>query len=259
MADDQVISNILGVEGTGKNPLSSAQGPGQFIDSTWVDIVKRIRPDLTAGHSNQEILGWRTRPPAADPTLPQDMTAQYAQENQAALASKGLPVTPGTTYLSHFLGPGGAQKILTADPGADAAGILGNTVISANPFLRGMNAGQVAQWAEGKMQGAPLPSQTIGSAPSIAQPQTAPQLPALGAPQQPQQQLAGGFAGSGVGAPAQQQTQMPPAQMQQLQNILPQIQMAMAQRPQVNMQPLQNYLQGLPGPLGLPAQFKSLY
>jgi hypothetical protein len=52
---------------------------------------------------------------------------------------------------------------------------------------------------------------------------------------------------------------MSPAQMQQLQNILPQIQMAMAQRPQVNMQPLQNYLQGLPGPLGLPAQFKSLY
>jgi hypothetical protein len=75
------------------------------------------------------------------------MTGQYAQENQAALASKGLPVTPGTTYLAHFLGPGGAQKILTADPGASASGVLGNTVISANPFLRNMTADQVRQWA----------------------------------------------------------------------------------------------------------------
>jgi hypothetical protein len=46
------------------------------------------------------------------------MTEAYANQNQAILSKAGVPVTPGTTYLAHFAGPGGAVKVLQADPNA---------------------------------------------------------------------------------------------------------------------------------------------
>ena len=43
-----------------------------------------------------------------DPQLSREMTAAYANKNHAILSKAGVPVTPGTTYLAHFAGPGGA-------------------------------------------------------------------------------------------------------------------------------------------------------
>src|ERR1700755_648669 len=92
---------IIGVESGGKpnatNPNSSASGPGQFIDSTWLSTIKAARPDLAQGKSDQDLLALKT-----DPDISRQMTEAYAQQNQGILAKNGLPVTPGTTYLAHF-------------------------------------------------------------------------------------------------------------------------------------------------------------
>ena len=196
MADDggggdsgggDLSSGILSAEGTGQNPNSSAAGPGQFINSTWLNLINTYAPDLAQGKSQSEILGMRTDPQYAP--LAQQMVQQYAQDNQAFLANKGLPVTPGSTYLAHFLGPQGAANVLGADPNAPAA--VGNTVMSANPFLQGMTNGQVAQWAEGKMAAPALPPATnVGLPPQITPQQPNPMLPGA-QPQQQQQQLPG--------------------------------------------------------------------
>jgi hypothetical protein len=183
---DQIIGIESGGNQFAKNPRSSAYGPGQFIDSTWLNTLSRHRPDLTTGRSREELLSLRS-----DPSLARDMTEAYAADNGRLLANAGLPVTPGTTYLAHFAGPQGAVNVLKADPSAPAGSILGDQVVAANPFLRGMSAGDLAAWADRKMTGGSAPSAPAGAAPAglLAQGPTSPGL--LGGGQNPQASQSG--------------------------------------------------------------------
>lgn len=163
-----LADSIIGVESGGNpnatNPNSSASGLGQFINSTWVSTIRQARPDLAQGKSDAELIAMKT-----DPQLSREMTQAYANQNQAILSKAGVPVTPGTTYLAHFAGPGGAVKVLQADPNAPVETILGDAAVKANPFLRGMTAGGLQAWADKKMGGSahqPQPAQASPAAPA---------------------------------------------------------------------------------------------
>lgn len=149
-AVETVVSKIIGVESGGranaKNPNSSASGLGQFLDSTWVNMMRKYRPDIAGGRSNQDIIALKT-----DPQLGREMTRAYTQENSRFLASRGIQQTPGNIYLAHFLGPAGAAQVLKANPNAPIESIVGPQVVQANGFLRGKSASEVAAWASGKM------------------------------------------------------------------------------------------------------------
>jgi hypothetical protein len=210
-----LIDSIIGVESGGNpnatNPNSSASGLGQFINSTWISTIRAARPDIAEGKTDSELLALKT-----DPQLSREMTEAYANQNQATLSKAGLPVTPGTTYLAHFAGPGGAVKVLQADPSASAGSVLGDAVVRANPFLAKMTVADLQAWADRKMGG------------SAAQPRPAPQASAvpsngllnagsggLMAPALPQaqpQQQAGGLFDQ---MPAEQGMQMAPIQFPQ--------------------------------------------
>lgn len=198
-----LIDSIIGVESGGDpnaaNPRSSASGLGQFIDSTWLATIRTARPEL-AGKSDEELLALKT-----DPQLSREMTEAYANQNQAILTKNGLPVTPGSTYLAHFAGPGGAVKVLQADPNAPVESVLGADAVKANPFLRGMTVQGLRAWADRKMGGsAPqaAPAQQAAAATPSAPLQLATQAPPIFAQQAPQQQAGGLF------------DQMPAEQMQ---------------------------------------------
>lgn len=176
-----LIDSIIGAESGGdpnaSNPSSSASGPGQFINSTWLSTIKSARPDLAEGKSDADLLALKT-----DPELGRQMTEVYAAQNQAILSKAGVPVTPGTTYLAHFAGPGGAVKVLQADPNAPVGDILGPAVVKANPFLAGMTAQGLQAWAAKKM-GTTAPQAGVQTASaSPASPASAP--PAQAIPQQ---------------------------------------------------------------------------
>jgi hypothetical protein len=161
-----VIDRIIGAESGGRanaiNPRSSATGAGQFISSTWLDTIKRARPDLAAGKSDAELLSLRN-----DPNLSREMTSAYASENGKALQGAGFEATPGNTYLAHFAGPQGARSVLSSDPNAPVRQVLGDRVVQANPFLGNMTAGQLRQWADRKMGGASSqPSASPATAPT---------------------------------------------------------------------------------------------
>lgn len=209
-----LIDSIIGVESGGnpnaRNPNSSASGLGQFIDSTWLSTIRGARPDL-AGQSDAELLALKN-----DPQLSREMTEAYANQNQAILTKAGVPVTPGSTYLAHFAGPGGAVKVLQSDPNAPVESVLGAAAVQANPFLRGMTVQGLQAWADKKMGGNALQSQpapqTAAAPPSAPlMPQQAPVFPQQpGA--QPQSAPGGGYFDQ---TPAPQGMQMAPIQFAQ--------------------------------------------
>ncbi|MDQ1198824.1 hypothetical protein [Agrobacterium sp. SORGH_AS 787] len=151
-----IVDRIIGVESGGnanaKNPNSSATGAGQFIGSTWMNMMRQYRPDLVAGKSADQVLAMRS-----DPALSREMTARYAQENAQFLRNQGVDTTDGNIYLAHFLGPRGAAQVLKADPGASVASIVGEGVVNANGFLRGMSVADLRAWSIKKMGGGSSP------------------------------------------------------------------------------------------------------
>lgn len=160
---DKTIGAESGGDPNSKNDKSSASGLGGFIDSTWIAIMQSARPDLTQGKTSQEILALKS-----DPDLQRQMVDAYGNQNAAILDKAGLPVTDGTKYLAHFAGPGGAVKILQADPTASAESVLGSAAVKANPFLAKMSAGDVAAWAAKKMGAQSPVTGAAGSAPTTA-------------------------------------------------------------------------------------------
>jgi hypothetical protein len=187
-----LIDSIIGAESGGNpnatNPNSSAAGPGQFIDSTWLSTIKSARPDLAQGQSDDALLALKT-----DPQLSRQMTEAYAQQNQALLAKAGVPVNDGTTYLAHFAGPQGAIKVMQADPSAPVSDILGPGVVKANPFLAKMSAADLQAWASRKMGSTAQAATTAAPQPAMVAPQAQSAPIFAQAPQatpQPQQQYA---------------------------------------------------------------------
>jgi hypothetical protein len=158
---DQIIGVESGGDPNARNPNSSAMGAGQFISSTWLDMVGRYRPDLVQGKSPEEILALRS-----DPQLSREMTEAYAAQNGRTLTQAGHEATPGNTYLAHFAGPKGAVSVLSADPNTPVSAILTPEAIKANPFLARMTAADLRAWADKKMGGAAPAQQTAQASPA---------------------------------------------------------------------------------------------
>lgn len=122
--------------------VSSAAGLFQFTKNTWLHLIKNHgaqhglgdlaeqiqrsgRGDYVVGDAKlrQQILELRR-----DPQISALMAGEYAKDNKAWLEKTlGRPVDSTDLYMAHFLGPGGAAKVLKAkaqDPAQPAANLL---------------------------------------------------------------------------------------------------------------------------------------
>ncbi|MFN4020939.1 MAG: transglycosylase SLT domain-containing protein [Erythrobacter sp.] len=131
-----------GMDPDARAATSSATGLYQFIESTWLDTVKKHGPrfglgvlaeqiDITASGSayvadpsqRQAILALR-----ADPAVAALMAAGLAEDNRAYLAPiLGRQPDHAELYLAHFLGAGGAGRFLSelqADPSQSAPALF---------------------------------------------------------------------------------------------------------------------------------------
>src|SRR5258708_2639278 len=66
----RIVTAESGGDAAAKNELSSATGAGQFLDATWLDMIRTARPDLV-GQSDEDILNLRR-----DPDLSRDMVGR---------------------------------------------------------------------------------------------------------------------------------------------------------------------------------------
>ena len=129
---------------SGLNPqagasTSSARGLFQFIDQTWLATMKQSGPALGYGQYaaaitrsasgryevqdptlRSEILKLRN-----DPTANAVMAGAFTQANAAVLSGRlGRAPSEGELYIAHFLGAGGAARLISAaaaNPNAGAA------------------------------------------------------------------------------------------------------------------------------------------
>lgn len=121
-----------------KARTSSATGLFQFIESTWLDVLRRHGGAHGYGTYAQAIQAGPQGPKVPDPALRREilalrkdpqaaslMAGALAQDNRDALMPVlGREPDAGELYLAHFLGSGGASRFLTAladRPGASAA------------------------------------------------------------------------------------------------------------------------------------------
>ena len=123
---------------------SSASGLYQFIDQTWLGTLKTSGANLGYGRYADAI----TRQPSgryevsdpgmrdaimklrSDPTANAAMAGAFTQQNADRLQTKlGRQATDGELYIAHFLGAGGAGRLIsraTSDPNAVAANAFPN-------------------------------------------------------------------------------------------------------------------------------------
>ncbi len=150
---DRIVGAESGANPSAVNPNSSAAGVGQFINSTWLSVIKKYRPDIAAGHSDSQLLALRTSKTPEAVALNREMVGRYAEDNGRSLQAAGVPVNDATLYLAHFLGPGDAAKVAKADAAQPVAGLVNSASLAANRevFSKNPTAGDLVAWAGRKV------------------------------------------------------------------------------------------------------------
>ena len=118
-----------------KNPRSTAVGPFQFIESTFLDVVRRNFADEVAKLTDEKVLALRT-----DRAFSRRVAEVFSRENGAQLAAAGHKPTFVNLRLAFLLGPAGAIRVLEAKPESKLVAVLPANVIRANPFMAKLTA-----------------------------------------------------------------------------------------------------------------------
>jgi hypothetical protein len=151
-AERLLLDRLMLVESGGrqfaKNPRSSALGPFQFVKGTFLELIRRKKPDLTAGKSVAELLRLR-----CDPKISRGAALIYIREAAKLFNSQNFGATPANLRLAFFLGHAGALKVLAASSDRPVSSILNHSTLAANPWLKRLSAGQLIHWSSLQVEG----------------------------------------------------------------------------------------------------------
>lgn len=135
---DRLMMAESGGRDNARNLRSTAVGPFQFIESTFLAVARSYFAAETEKLSRQEILALRTNRAFA-----RRAAEAYTKENAGHLTASGQAASYPNLRLAFLLGAGGAIRILQASPKAALTSLLSPTVIRANPFMRRLSAEQL--------------------------------------------------------------------------------------------------------------------
>jgi hypothetical protein len=128
---DRLMRAESGGKLTARSGTSTALGPFQFIDATFLIVVRRHFAAETAALTPSQILALRT-----DMVFSRRAAEAFTKDNASLLVGAGIPATFQNLRLAYLLGPGGAIKVLQTDPAMPLPTLLSANVIRANAFMR---------------------------------------------------------------------------------------------------------------------------
>lgn len=181
-----------GLDPNAQAPTSSAGGLFQFIDQTWLAMVKAVGPALGFGAYAQSIVQgsdgrYQVPDPAAraaifdmrkDPQASATMAGAFTRSNAAQLANAiGRQPSSSELYMAHFLGADGAGKLIStvgSRPEASAASMF-PAAAAANRSIfydgaRPRTAAEVYGKLDARFQAARTAALAAGRSPSNAAP-----------------------------------------------------------------------------------------
>ena len=141
-----------------KAQTSSAVGLFQFLESTWLQVMKEEGPQLGYGDIAQKISrsqdgDYYVSDPALksqilkmreDPQVAADLAAAFTRNNGDYLQQRfGRMPSAGELYIAHFLGAQGAERMFTA-------GLQNPDQIAAELFPRQAAANKAIFYGDGK-------------------------------------------------------------------------------------------------------------
>ncbi len=137
---------------TARSQTSSAAGPFQFIERTWLDMVRRHGPTMGLVEEARQVELRRGTPVVVDADMRDHildlrfdikisagMAARYLDEAGSELG-RLIRRRPDTTerHMAYFLGPGGAAKLIGAaqsNPGGSAAKLMPEAAKANQPLF----------------------------------------------------------------------------------------------------------------------------
>lgn len=124
------------------NLLSTAQGLGQFIESTWMDFLNEMHPDILGSMSKKDALDLRK----VDAFM-MEAIDWITKKNAATLQSNGYKPTDDKLYLAHLLGSGDAINLFNAEDRTLLKDVIKKASIDSNPFMADKTVGWLKNWA----------------------------------------------------------------------------------------------------------------
>ena len=179
LATAQRESNL---DNTAKSKGSSATGLFQFIDQTWLPLIKRYGGEHGLGHyadaisrteSGRLVVG-KPEMKSAILALREDPEISALMAGEAAAATKqslecalGRTVCAGELYAAHFLGESGAKRLIALNEQNSAAradlafpdAAKANRNVFYHADGRARTVGEVHAWAMGEHPASPSPVQ----------------------------------------------------------------------------------------------------
>ncbi len=139
MTIEQFLDRLMIAESGGndqaRNRLSTATGPFQFIEETFLSVMRRHFPEKVSKLGVREILALRTDRPTA-----RAAARAFTKDNATYLAAAGHKPTFPHLRLAFLLGANGAIRLLDAKPEAPLFSLFGRRVMRANPFMTRLTA-----------------------------------------------------------------------------------------------------------------------
>jgi hypothetical protein len=159
---DQLMEAESGGRLNKKNPRSTALGPFQFIESTFLVVVNKHFPHEVAGLTERQVLARRT-----EIVFSRRVARAYANDLISALNNNGLRATAVNVRIAFLVGPSAAVRLLKTPRHKPLKEVLSAAAIAANPFMSGATIARLVQRAAGDVSAT---AATSPPGPSLAEP-----------------------------------------------------------------------------------------